>query len=200
MGRSMMRTGGFFILAFDILFIAASVYLIINFWSFSSNSVQVSGTISSINVFGKTKPRYNPSVRFETVTGATVEFEDSSYTTRPDYKVGDQVEVLYDARDPSNAKLKSTFSSLLILPVVFSIVSVVLLGISVLLLVLDRRAGRNPSIKGYVTRPDPAALAEIQRLIKQGRLIDAIKLYREATGAGLIEAKDAIEGLNRGQQ
>ncbi len=196
----MMKTGGVLVLAFDILFMAASVYLITTFWSFSSNSVQVSGTISSINVLGQYKPRYNPTVRFETLTGATIEFEDSTYTRYPDYKVGDKVEVLYDARDPSNAKLTSTFSSLLILPVVFTSVSVVLASVGVLLLVLDRRARRGLLVHSHLAMLEPAVQAEMQRLIKQGRMIDAIKRYREATGKGLLEAKDAIEGLRRRQQ
>ena len=38
-------------------------------------------------------------------------------------------------------------------------------------------------------------LAEVRRLKESGRLIDAIKLYRENTGLGLKEAKDAVEGL-----
>ena len=137
-----MRTAGVFLLSFDILFIAASVYLITTFRDFNSNSVQVSGTISSINVFGKSKPRYTPTVRFETLTGVPIEFEDSTYTRHPDYQVGDQVEVLYDTRDPSNAKLASTFSSLLFLPIVFTGVSVILASVGVLLLILDRRARR----------------------------------------------------------
>jgi ribosomal protein L7/L12 len=39
---------------------------------------------------------------------------------------------------------------------------------------------------------------ELCRLIREGRKIDAIKLYREKTGVGLKEAKEAIEQLERG--
>ena len=35
--------------------------------------------------------------------------------------------------------------------------------------------------------------SEIERQIRSGHLIDAIKLYREKTGVGLKEAKDAVE-------
>lgn len=34
--------------------------------------------------------------------------------------------------------------------------------------------------------------------IAGGRKIEAIKLYREATGVGLKEAKDAVEGMEKG--
>jgi large subunit ribosomal protein L7/L12 len=35
-------------------------------------------------------------------------------------------------------------------------------------------------------------------LVRAGRKIEAIKLYRDMTGAGLKEAKDAVESLERG--
>ncbi|MDP1918544.1 MAG: ribosomal protein L7/L12, partial [Myxococcales bacterium] len=37
--------------------------------------------------------------------------------------------------------------------------------------------------------------AELRRHLAGGRLIDAIKRYRELTGLGLKESKDAIESL-----
>ena len=41
----------------------------------------------------------------------------------------------------------------------------------------------------------PEGRREILDAIKQGRKIEAIKLYRDATGAGLKDAKDFIEEL-----
>jgi len=41
-------------------------------------------------------------------------------------------------------------------------------------------------------------LTEIEEALRQGRKIDAIKLYRECTGAGLPEAKAAVEQLESG--
>jgi ribosomal protein L7/L12 len=43
--------------------------------------------------------------------------------------------------------------------------------------------------------PSPAASPEIVALVRSGKPIQAIKLYRQMTGAGLKEAKDAIDGL-----
>lgn len=40
-----------------------------------------------------------------------------------------------------------------------------------------------------------AALREIEPLVKAGQKIEAIKVYRELTGVGLAEAKDAVEKL-----
>ncbi|MGC3004031.1 ribosomal protein L7/L12 [Streptomyces sp. G35A] len=36
---------------------------------------------------------------------------------------------------------------------------------------------------------------EIERLVREGRKVQAIKVYREATGAGLAEAKEAVDRL-----
>lgn len=42
--------------------------------------------------------------------------------------------------------------------------------------------------------------AALMALIEKGQTIEAIKLYRERTGAGLKEAKDAVEALARGER
>ena len=36
---------------------------------------------------------------------------------------------------------------------------------------------------------------EIYELIARGKLIEAIKIYRQVTGAGLKEAKDAVDAM-----
>jgi ribosomal protein L7/L12 len=45
--------------------------------------------------------------------------------------------------------------------------------------------------------PQTSTDAELLRLINDGKKINAIKRYRELTGAGLSEAKDAVEELER---
>ena len=42
---------------------------------------------------------------------------------------------------------------------------------------------------------DPALLDALTAAIADGRKIEAIKLYREATGSSLVEAKGAVEAL-----
>ncbi|MBW8012315.1 MAG: hypothetical protein FVQ83_13960 [Chloroflexi bacterium] len=46
---------------------------------------------------------------------------------------------------------------------------------------------------------DLEKLAEMGRLIAEGRKIDAIKLFREVSGVGLKEAKDTVEKMARGE-
>ncbi|GCD37368.1 hypothetical protein OEIGOIKO_05159 [Streptomyces chrestomyceticus JCM 4735] len=44
-----------------------------------------------------------------------------------------------------------------------------------------------------IEEPGPEGMAEIDALLHKGRKVEAIKRYRELTGAGLVEAKEAVE-------
>ena len=44
---------------------------------------------------------------------------------------------------------------------------------------------------------DPRFDPRVQQAVQDGNLIEAIKTYRELTGVGLSEAKDAIDSLAR---
>ncbi|OLZ66793.1 hypothetical protein AVW11_14740 [Streptomyces amritsarensis] len=46
-----------------------------------------------------------------------------------------------------------------------------------------------------VEEPEPAGMNEVRALIREDRQISAIKAYRRITGAGLVEAKLAVEAL-----
>ena len=51
----------------------------------------------------------------------------------------------------------------------------------------------------YDDAKSPSTLAEeVRRLADDGRKIEAIKAHRELTGAGLRDAKDAVEAYLRG--
>jgi ribosomal protein L7/L12 len=59
-------------------------------------------------------------------------------------------------------------------------------------------AGGGWSGGGEGDMPDPATDPEIQDLLAKGNEIQAIKRYRELTGLGLAEAKEAIERAKAG--
>jgi len=50
---------------------------------------------------------------------------------------------------------------------------------------------------GIAPQDDP--LADVRSLATGGRRIDAIKRYRQTTGAGLRAAKDAVDTMDRGR-
>lgn len=45
----------------------------------------------------------------------------------------------------------------------------------------------------YPESSDPINSPQVQNALRTGNKIEAIKLYRELTGAGLAEAKDAVD-------
>lgn len=47
--------------------------------------------------------------------------------------------------------------------------------------------------------PAPAYIGQIRSLLQRGNKIEAIKIYREATGVGLAEAKAAVEAIAAGR-
>ncbi|WP_411127285.1 ribosomal protein L7/L12 [Streptomyces sp. x-19] len=44
-----------------------------------------------------------------------------------------------------------------------------------------------------VEEPEDPRMAEIDALLAEKKTVAAIKVYREVTGAGLVEAKEAVE-------
>ncbi|WP_194909350.1 ribosomal protein L7/L12 [Catenulispora rubra] len=64
---------------------------------------------------------------------------------------------------------------------------------------LDGDEGNAGSVGRGLSQPVPVAAYEAQltTLVQAGKKIQAIKLYREATGAGLKDAKDAVDTYER---
>ncbi|MGG8405342.1 hypothetical protein ACM614_01530 [Streptomyces sp. 12297] len=59
---------------------------------------------------------------------------------------------------------------------------------------LDRRLGLVLHHLG-IEEPEPDGLGRVRELVREGKTIEAIKVYRSVTGAGLREAKEAVEAL-----
>lgn len=61
------------------------------------------------------------------------------------------------------------------------------------------RAGSASDIPTATPSPAPGGdIAEVHALARSGKKIEAIKRYREITGVGLKEAKDAVERMEAG--
>ncbi|MFJ4314806.1 hypothetical protein ACIP46_05935 [Streptomyces lavendulae] len=60
---------------------------------------------------------------------------------------------------------------------------------------LERRLGLVLDHLG-IEEPEPAGMDEVRTLARDGRDVSAIKRYREITGAGLAEAKRAVDALD----
>ncbi|HVF43893.1 MAG TPA: hypothetical protein VM936_12810 [Pyrinomonadaceae bacterium] len=57
------------------------------------------------------------------------------------------------------------------------------------------RAASHTAPDAILGEPDALLEEEVRRLVAAGSLINAIKLYRDRTGCGLKEAKDAVERI-----
>ncbi|WP_030764082.1 ribosomal protein L7/L12 [Streptomyces sp. NRRL F-2664] len=77
------------------------------------------------------------------------------------------------------------------------ITSTVSLRVKSLQLQADRAERRLALVLDHlgIEEPEPAGLDEVRALIREDRTIAAIKAYRRITGAGLAEAKRAVEDL-----
>ncbi|MDT0386278.1 hypothetical protein [Streptomyces sp. DSM 41921] len=87
-----------------------------------------------------------------------------------------------------------------------AVLVVVLVGLTTMATVesrarrLERRMSRLEHRLGLLLEhhgvpDDDPALAEVAALVRAGQDIPAIKKYREVTGAGLLEAKQAVDRL-----
>ena len=58
--------------------------------------------------------------------------------------------------------------------------------------------GRRETVLAPPVRlPAPGEMSDVEELVRQRKKIDAIKLFRERTQAGLAEAKAAVDAIER---
>jgi len=76
---------------------------------FVAESLPADGEVMALREQRGRRVMYAPVVRFTTQLGQTVEFTDEISSSRPGYRVGDRVRVLYDRRDPSEARVAPTY-------------------------------------------------------------------------------------------
>lgn len=74
-------------------------------------------------------------------------------------------------------------------------VAIVVLAVCLVATLVAKRAGRpqTPSVPVRQVPLDDATAREITALLARDRTIEAIKLLRETTGSGLLEAKERID-------
>jgi ribosomal protein L7/L12 len=62
---------------------------------------------------------------------------------------------------------------------------------------VDMIAGRLGFGDPGAMQPGMTDMTEIEQMLRKGQKIEAIKIYRQKTGVGLKEAKDAVEAMER---
>jgi hypothetical protein len=81
-----------------------------------ANSLSADGVVTAFATgMGKSGYLYYPVVQFRIPSGQAISFQSSVGKSRAGYSVGQQVKVLYDARNPQEAEIDS-LSSLWLVP------------------------------------------------------------------------------------
>lgn len=81
-----------------------------------TNSLTADGLVTAFATgMGKSGYLYYPLVQFKIPSGQVISFQSSVGTSRAGYSVGQQVKVLYDARNPQEAEIDN-LSSLWLVP------------------------------------------------------------------------------------
>jgi hypothetical protein len=119
------------------LLLVVGVFLFIRTRAFVSSSQETKGTVirmlSSSGSEGGTV--YAPVFKFTTIQGQVIEVEEKVYSSPPGFSVGEVVDILYDPKNPGNARPKK-WSSLYFVPLLLSGLGAVFGGIGVVVLVV----------------------------------------------------------------
>lgn len=129
----------------------------------------------------KASPTFQPVVRFE-ANGRTYEFQDHVGMASADGK-GESVSVYFDPENPQVAMVDNQLKNYIPWGPMFLIGLVLFLG------------GINSRKTIMIVDPGPVTLERVQTLVREGRKIEAIKMYRKLTGVGLKEAKDYVDRI-----
>lgn len=128
---------------------------------------------------GSPRSTFMPIVKFE-VNGKSYQFNNymGSNSTGG---INTTVPVIYSASNPEFAMIDQGWRNFIPWAPIF------IMGLLIVMGAIDKKNGVKIVPRG------PATVEEAHRLAGEGRMIDAIKIYRKATGKGLKEAKDYID-------
>jgi hypothetical protein len=89
-----------------LILLVISVFVYYNTRQFVERSITTTGKVIDM----KTDDTYHPVVEFRTADDETLQFTSSTGSKPPAYRVGQEVEVLYDPASPHSAQIKSFMS------------------------------------------------------------------------------------------
>jgi hypothetical protein len=99
--------GGFFLLIAIGIFII-DIFLIKKDFSFINSSERVEGSVISIIERGSSvEHTYSPEVYFIDSSGKDIKYIPKVSSSKPDFRVGEKISILYQKNDPYNAKINS---------------------------------------------------------------------------------------------
>jgi hypothetical protein len=138
------RLGKFAFIPLGLLLLLGAAWTVSSTRTWLAHAVEVEGKVIEMV---RTRDRENttylfaPVVRFQTVEGATVEFESMVRSNPPGYRTGQTVTVFYDPDEPRSAAIKGFFS-LWMMPMILGFIGSVFLVVGTGMVVMSGWAGR----------------------------------------------------------
>lgn len=119
------------------LLAAIAAFIFIRTRLFIGRSQEVKGTVIRM-VYSSSSDGggYSPVFRFKTIEGTSVEVVDNLQTNPPQFKEGQEVDVLYDPQNPQNARIKK-WMNLYFVPLLLGGLGMIFGGIGIVLLVFE---------------------------------------------------------------
>lgn len=102
---------GLIFLSVGFVILAVAVGIGISNWRFSARAAKAQGVVKSIaqRTDNDGDTMYYPVIQFQESGGRAISFEGNGSGSVGAYRVGDQVEVLYDPDQPADARTSSSF-------------------------------------------------------------------------------------------
>lgn len=101
-------------LAFGIVLLLISLYIILRIRRFTANAVQTTGTIIALEprpsqtvLEGRNRIIYHPVVSYRTQEGLEIIFTGSTGNNPPNYQEGQEIDVMYNRKHPDQARISS---------------------------------------------------------------------------------------------
>lgn len=138
------RLGTFAIIPIGVSLLLGAAWATSSTRTWLAHAVEVEGKVIEMV---RTRDRedstylFAPVVRFQTVEGATIEFESGLRSNPPAYRTGETVTVFYDRYEPRYAKIKGFFS-LWFMPFLLGFIGSIFLVVGTAMVVMSRWAAR----------------------------------------------------------
>ena len=102
--------------------------------SFMASAQQTKGTvIRMVSSSGSDGISYAPVFQFKSINGATIEVAEKLYSNPPQFKTGQEVDILYDPQDPQHARVNKGFN-LYFTPALLGGMGLLFFGVGIILL------------------------------------------------------------------
>ena len=115
------------------LLLVVGTILWINTRMFIARAQQVRGSVDHMKYrHSSDGSGYAPAFKFKTLKGESIEFASRTYSDPPEFKAGQDVDILYDPQNPQRARLNKG-ANLYFMPLLVAVLGIIFLAVGVAL-------------------------------------------------------------------